>query len=487
MTTTTNEENNQAPAETAVPQQKTEYAVREPHMIHTMDDLQDEFDKFLLLADRTVVKATVAAVIANRIPYLDPLWLFLVAPSSGGKTEIINTIEGLPFVFPIDTLTANTFASGQTKPGQETSLLFKLPGNTGIFTFKDFTVVLNMNPMAREEIMGQLRAIFDGTFVKRTGAGKDIEWRGKVGMVAAVTSIIHQRQAEFSSMGERFVQYEIAQPDRRAVQEKKFERRKYGLNDHQIREHLRACTEEFITRIVTGVHLMKFEMHKEDKDKLYEISDYCTRARSGLEKNWAGSVDFIPDAEMPTRVNTQLVTLAHGLMAINQSKTDYDASKDNSLGEEDMAILYKVALDSIPRKRRQALRALAEYALGVTSAGVAIATHYDTAVMKQVMFELNALGLCDRIKDGSTDKWSIVEEWRDIVLKFERLKLKQADLTASDISFNGTLRQTLPDPMRAPRTGDTYGGEDTAEYDELRKEENRDLWNMLSGSQDDDF
>ena len=152
--------------------------------IKHFSDLQKEFEKTFLFKDTGVLRLMCATVIANQMD-LDPVWLFLVASSSGGKSELISSlndieVEGHNLIFPISDLTSNTFASGQKRTGKETSLLFKMPSGS-IMTFKDFTSILSKNREARAEIVGQLREIYDKEYTKRTGTGDDIVWRGKLG------------------------------------------------------------------------------------------------------------------------------------------------------------------------------------------------------------------------------------------------------------------------------------------------------------------
>ena len=68
------------------------------------------------------VDVALATVIANRMDG-DPLWMFLVAPPSGGKTEVIRSLDDVADVYPLSSLTAQTFASGFERKGAETSLL----------------------------------------------------------------------------------------------------------------------------------------------------------------------------------------------------------------------------------------------------------------------------------------------------------------------------------------------------------------------------
>jgi hypothetical protein len=95
-----------------------------------------------------LVDIALAVVVANRMT-ADPLWLFLVAPPSSGKTEIINSLRDVPDVYPLSSLTPQTFASGFERKGVETSLLPRIDGK--VITMKDFGTVLQMYREKRGE------------------------------------------------------------------------------------------------------------------------------------------------------------------------------------------------------------------------------------------------------------------------------------------------------------------------------------------------
>lgn len=405
--------------------------------VRTIEQLQAEFDKTYLLADRLVIKAVAGFVIANKNGR-DPLWLFLVGPSSGGKTEIINALEGLNWVHPIDTLTVNTFASGQKRAGKETSLLMRI--KTGILTFKDFTSILEMNKDARKEIMSQLRGIFDGTFVKRTGTGDDIKWAGKLGLIAAVTSVIHQKQAEFSSMGERFIQYAIVQPDRKDVQRRIFAN---SFSMSAKRDHLRICFASFINNVLAATQDEDIEISEDIREEIIVLADFCTKARSGLIQNErTGKVDFIPDSEMPTRVTSQLITMASGLMTLNKA---HPVHHDAILLQEDKDIIYKISLDSVPRKRRQCLQLMARYKSGVTAAACGTELNYDTEVIKLTLQELCALQLAKRVSRNDTYYYVLLDEFRPVMERFEAITPLDQELSATDVAEDTTDRDKAID------------------------------------------
>src|SRR3990167_7804000 len=161
--------------------------MEEPN-ITTFKHLQKEFDEVYLLADRGIVRLIVATVIANQLN-MKPIWLQVVGPSSGGKSALLDSLNGLHdipefknLIIPVSDITVSTFASGQRRTDKETSLLMKM--NVGsILCYKDFTSILSKNIEAKAEIMKQLREIYDGSYNKHFGTGDVVAWTGKVGSI----------------------------------------------------------------------------------------------------------------------------------------------------------------------------------------------------------------------------------------------------------------------------------------------------------------
>lgn len=412
--------------------------------IKTFQQLQDEFDKVLLLKDRGVLRILCATVVGNRLS-LDPVWLFLVAGPSSGKSEFLESLNGLQFIHPISTLTVNTFASGQKRDGIETSLIYKL--KNGIMVFKDFTSIISKQKEAMQEIMGQLREIYDGSFVKETGTGHRIAWKGRVGLIAGITTIIDYESNSFASMGERFIQYKIITPDRIEALRKAWDN---AFDMKEKRERLKDCMASYITHVLDNMNEERVMLSEEVKENIFEISNFTAIARSGVKLDFrTGKVTFVPEKEMPMRIAKQLYCIACGISMLDSVepmvKTINENQQKGDLSLDDVSLLYKIALDSIPTQRRLTLINLAKYKGGVTTAGLAVKLRYPTETVNGWLSQINALGFCERLKGGKEDIWRLKEEFRGTIQKFERVKSVDDELNENVAEEIDNLKVDLRD------------------------------------------
>jgi hypothetical protein len=408
-------------------------------------DVQAAFDGAMLLADRHYIKAVVATIIANQMEG-PPVWLMLVAASSGGKTAVLLTLDDLEFLpgkkvsFFVSDLTENTLASGFKSASGEASLLKKVPFG-GILIFKDFTSLLTKRHEARDAIMGQLREVYDRKFDKGTGNNQDVAWTGKLGALAGVTTAVHEYMASMSVMGDRFIMYSIVQPDRMALLKFVMAMKVDGESQEKKLAHAKVVTHSYLKQCVRKIKNAKLNMKDEHREHLMHVADFVTKVRSGvILDDRTKQVQFVPDPEMPTRLIEQLLAIG----TANSLMREIDGL-DPELDEDDMQMLYKIAFDSIPVKRRWALRELAQHAGGASTAGLATKIGYETSVVGQWLAQLNALGICRRLKGAGADTWILNDEYVSIMETFEKVKrqagvLVDADANEDDLLADEALR-----------------------------------------------
>src|SRR3990167_2812333 len=117
-----------------------------------LQDIKKEFEKYIVVKDKYVFEVLFSTIVGNFVIKKDPIWTMLVAPSSGGKTTLLNPCRIMSTIRFIDDLTENTFLSGfiTGKGKQKPSFLHSLGG--GIIGISDFTTIMSKNPLSKNAI-----------------------------------------------------------------------------------------------------------------------------------------------------------------------------------------------------------------------------------------------------------------------------------------------------------------------------------------------
>ncbi len=413
-----------------------------------LDEVIKQVYKLYLIADNNIIEIEAMCLIAHLLP-IDPLWLCLVAPPSGGKTEFLNMLKDLSFVFPLSTLTGKTLFSGAKVAGRGqggASLIHKIDGK--IVVIKDLTSILNENIEDRKLIMSQLREIYDGYYKKEFGTGDFIEWTGRVSFLAGVTQAIHTLKASWSQMGERMMLYNIKQPDRIQQSVRSMENQEGGVIDSE-RKKLRAMMTAWGERIKLRVEELveKKEiptLPAELKLELSKLAEFSTRARSDVERDWRSANKEMLEAhdpEMPGRMAAQLMNIAVSFMILHW--LEYGEFK---LTDKHRKIVERISLDSITKLKMKVMVELAKYEL-IHTAGLATKMSFPTTTIRRALEDLNALGIVTREKGtGRGDTWIFKPEYRELMQKYMGIEYE-----------GGTLK------------------EEVAEYEEEKVEEDKPL------------
>ncbi|MEE9541063.1 MAG: hypothetical protein V3V85_06175, partial [Candidatus Thorarchaeota archaeon] len=349
--------------------------------------------KWLLLPNDSVIRYLMALVIANRLPG-DPVWGFVIAPSGGAKTELLNALSDIPEIYPISDLTPQTFISGLMK-NKKASLLLRLKRGD-ILTLKDFTTVLQLPRDSRQQILSQLREIADGSYVKEFGTGERISWDGKLGFIAGVTPIIEQHRNVYAVLGERFLQLRTVLPPRKDLA--KAAREGSGKEEEMRRELRKAMAD-----CIASVDLDTIPEWSEDLGSaLDSLVTLCAIARSGVVRSggYSKELQVIPEPEVPTRLIKQLVKLGQASAMLRGA---------DKVETEDYELIKKVAIDTMPATRWKILQALPAEPDLVTTSTVATAVGLPPSTTKRHLQDLQGLKLVVGGKPSgeNANKWGV--------------------------------------------------------------------------------
>jgi hypothetical protein len=283
-----------------------------PVLKFRLDDLKAVVGKWLCLESLQVVDVIVATYIANRFA-ADPVWLIIIGPPSSAKTEIMRAFEGHKCSKFISNLTPSTLASGIIpKNGSDLSLLPRL--NDKLVVLKDFTTVLSMRSEQQAEILAQLRETYDGQYSKFFGNGKEINWRGRFGLLAACTPVYDKHYSVIGSMGERFLIYRTDPVNGGMTGT---HAQKLVGQEETMRKEIREALHKFIDQFE---HLDGVRMAKDEAVNLKIINLACFVAigRCAVDRDrYSQALQYTPMPEGTPRLVKQFMQIGAGIALAN--------------------------------------------------------------------------------------------------------------------------------------------------------------------------
>lgn len=429
----------------------------EENKLTTIDDLKRIYGDVFIMSEENLMIVEVLVAIALSVHFDgDPIWLMIIGGSSSGKSELIGTLNKVKWNTAISTLTENTFLSGM-KPtgGNETSLLLKI-GKRGLITFKDYTSLLSMRSEKKEVIVAQMREIFDGSLVKMTGNGASVRWplsgKGKINFVLAVTPSIYTKEGESAGMGRRALYFVMPSQDEKEM----CRRQRANANTiDEKREHIQDVFQEYVERMASQKPDDLPELDPILADELIDLSIFVTQARTPVERDFKGNLRLVHDKELAMRMYGQIEMLARVIQWMNNGVLSPDHHK----------LIFKMALDGIPRQRMDVIRVMSEYTR-VKASGAAVVLNMTTEWAMAQIEELNWLGCVKRTKSASRVDWYVLkEEYRQLVQKYLHITDKKQELMYNEEtdSYNGG---TTDNELSTLQSMDDDGWDPFPEYNE---------------------
>ncbi len=376
----------------------------------TRDTVIAGYRKWLHVNDDNILDVLFGAVFANRLLEGDPIWLFLVAPPGGSKTELLMSLSKADMIETTTSLTPHALVSGMAwTAGADPSLIPKLDGK--ILVIKDFTTILKMHFSSRDEIFGILRDAYDGKTEKIFGTGVKRSYESRFGILAGVTPAIDSFSVLHASLGERFLKFRLDDPLIHTNEDETIRRALSNINKEvsmreQISDIACAClTREMPKTIPTIDNTMT--------TRIIALARVAAAMRGVVEREkYTGSVLYRPTSEIGTRLAKQLAKLGIGISLFRGEKT---------LNEYSYECVRRVALDTCPDRVEQIMRTMYQHGengtIPIATFNIAALAKLPQATVYRLMADFELLEMVKRYGTSNKAEWMITPELNVLITK----------------------------------------------------------------------
>lgn len=312
-------------------------------------------------SDDAVIDLVLGVVAGNHFDS-DPIWMHLISPPSGGKTELLYSIFDCEDTYFLSDFTAAALISGYKDPPQDTppaeksdsapsadattddsdddySLLPHLDGK--VVVTKDFSLIHDKPSETRAQILSILRDVYDGYASRALGNSVPKGFHARFNYLTGMTPDI-EKSWSLNTLGERFLMYRISIDDRREHARRSLR----NANKSQgIRTELQRAVKEFIGRVPDFTPEFDAAM----ENRILDLADLLSTCRTYVHRERNDALVCLPRAELASRVAKQLLRVGQSVALVRGKP---------SITEHEFEIMKRIALDSLPTNRRQLLASL---------------------------------------------------------------------------------------------------------------------------------
>lgn len=384
---------------------------------YTFEDVKTIVEQYLpnmTTPLKLVLAIATSGTRANRVM----LWLMLVDSPSGGKTDLANLITDCKKVVSIDSLTQNSFISGEreNKSNKVYDLLNQL--DKKCLLIKEWTVIFSADERATKKIIGDMVGIYDKKFSKFSPRRSNITYTTQFSHIGCITPATLNKHHNYLNMiGARFLHYMFPELSR-DNETKGFD----AIFSNEDRDVLEKKARQIVSNYLDQLNKDQSDLNKPlslpVKEYLTVCSQFLARARGivvirqeTFTNEEGNKITFYQadsvQIEKPFRAVQQLLVLARYLAFVVGNL---------EVGIDECEIIRDIVLSSMPADRAKALRALKECLIGELTAKE-LDTNQSNKTSRRLLDELVFLGVVK--KDQGTgqmaNRYSIVPEYFDFV------------------------------------------------------------------------
>jgi len=368
--------------------------------------LRAAFSRHLRITDFDWVEIVLASYLSIALVDEQPVCLMIVGASSAGKTEVVESLDGhskAPRVHIASVITPNALLSAkQTSDGlmdPQNSLLLRKP-TIFVLIVKDLTTTLTKQKSQVADLLGNLREIADGSFKKDSGCGP-IEWKGRLGMLLAVTDVIDRHQDSLAQLGPRFLLVRLQ--DHADLDKVRSIIANHG-HQTQRKTALHAAVAEFLCHTFRSA--TEIDLPEAFERPLASLAVWLATARTVPSRHAISRIGSV-QAEQPYRLAIGLTTLIKCLASI----------RGHAMVEaDDFQTVVRVALDTMNPPRRAVLGAVKEMHRngdGAVTSEIASAAGVKVATTQDYLngFAKISGALVEKIpgEDGEPTRWRLTD------------------------------------------------------------------------------
>ena len=277
-------------------------------------------------------------------------------------------------------------------PNADPSLLPQLHGK--ILIIKDLAPLLSMRRESRNAIIGDLRDAYDGFTEQALGNIGRVAYEARFSVLAASTLAIERGDTVDQELGERFIKF-------RGRGQANLDKVKRAIDnigtDDEMRSEINQAVSDFIDSLPKATSRT---IPSDLREALVELADFTATARSSVAREHNGTIEYLPRAEVGTRLGKELGKLLLAL-AIVRGKSSPDA--------RDLCTVCRVAEDCLPPNRLAVLAAMYRVGGPIRAVDIETASNLPHSTVARTLEDLRVLGLVRRVGSMADARWELVK------------------------------------------------------------------------------